>query len=124
MFRRLTPALVGAFFTFMPLTPSLPPDADALHATTTDIPVISATALASDSPPRAKLQTVQANALDSSLPIASSFEAAIGAASDAKLFIDHDMHERWPLTRGAMCQVIREVAQENRLPEPLFTRLI
>lgn len=58
------------------------------------------------------------------MSVASSFEAAIGAASDAKLFIDHDTLERRPLTQGALCQVIHEVAAENGLPEPLFTRLI
>jgi soluble lytic murein transglycosylase-like protein len=146
MYRRLPPALVCAYFAFVPFSPNQSTDADALHATAADASEISASAVASDSalrvkskkwqerasvpasssgsPPRAELQMVQTNAFDSSVPVASSFEAAIGAASDAKLFIDHDAQERRPLTRGAMCQVIREVAEENRLPEPLFTRLI
>jgi soluble lytic murein transglycosylase-like protein len=48
----------------------------------------------------------------------------IGDAEDAKLGLDYETIPAPELSREAMCQVLQEVAAENGLPEPLFTRLI
>jgi hypothetical protein len=48
----------------------------------------------------------------------------IGDAEDAKLGLNYETIPVPELSREAMCQVLQEVAAENGLPEPLFTRLI
>jgi len=57
--------------------------------------------------------------------VGPSFEAEIAGEADAK--IDAEAKQAapsQPLTRQAICQVAHEVAEENDLPVPLFTRLI
>jgi hypothetical protein len=74
--------------------------------------------------PRDKLQEMQPGPLARLTQIASSFDWEIGAASDANLRSESEGEPRRPLSRDAVCQVIHEVAAENNLPVPLFTRLI
>jgi hypothetical protein len=77
-----------------------------------------------DAAPRDKLQEMQPGPLSRLTEIASSFDWEIGAASDAHLRSENKGEPRLPLSREAVCQVIHEVAAENNLPVPLFTRLI
>jgi soluble lytic murein transglycosylase-like protein len=55
--------------------------------------------------------------------LGTSAAVGIGEAIDAELGGDL-RRPRAPLTREAVCYLMREVAVENELPEPLFTRLI
>ncbi len=56
--------------------------------------------------------------------LGSSAAIGIGEAIDAELGGDLKTKPPAPLTREAVCYLMREVAIENELPEPLFTRLI
>ena len=56
--------------------------------------------------------------------LGSSGASGIGEAVDAELGGDLKTKPPAPLTREAVCYLMREVAIENELPEPLFTRLI
>jgi hypothetical protein len=60
----------------------------------------------------------------SSAVLGPSLGAGIGGAQDAKLDLDYEELPAPELSREAMCQVMQEVATENGLPQPLFTRLI
>ena len=62
---------------------------------------------------------------DQAWAFGSSIEAAIGNERDAKINLESKQTvPSQPLTRESICQVLGEVAQENDLPRPLFTRLI
>jgi len=56
--------------------------------------------------------------------LGTSVAAGIGEAIDAELGGDLKSKPSSPLSREAVCYLMREVAIENELPEPLFTRLI
>jgi hypothetical protein len=62
---------------------------------------------------------------DQAWAFGSSIEAAIGSERDAKIDLESKQTvPSQPLTRESICQVLGEVAHENDLPRPLFTRLI
>src|SRR5690606_9152319 len=56
--------------------------------------------------------------------LGTSVAAGSGEAIDAELGGDLQSAPVRPLSREAMCYLMREVAIENELPGPLFTRLI
>lgn len=56
--------------------------------------------------------------------LGTSAAAGIGEAADAELGGDYKSEPARPLSREAVCYLMREVAIEYELPEPLFTRLI
>lgn len=133
MLRFLATALACAFASAVPYLPNessessgpvIAAAADDAELTDLRLPPQAASPASTDTPegfPR-EVRIARKSVASKVLP---AFAAAqIGAESDAKIDLDAKQDEPSELTRDTICQVLREVAAENGLPEPLFMRLI
>jgi soluble lytic murein transglycosylase-like protein len=136
MLRHLAPAFVCALLILIPSLPNqrskpapLPKISapatrgDDLAATTVAMQATQSARDASGYPHEVDMARLAAG--EQATAVGPSIEAAIGKERDAKINVESDQTSMsQPLTREAICQVLGEVAEENDLPAPLFTRLI
>ena len=140
MLRCLATALVCALFTITtpfvsnshnaPVGASKPSFSDIIADITGSVPGSSPPSETEKSVeaenPAARNERVTQQSLTARLVAAlgTSIAAGIGEAIDAELGGDLQSGPARPLSREAVCYLMREVAIENELPGPLFTRLI
>lgn len=132
MLRRFATALVCALLTVTTPFASNSHDASAGTGKPPDAAGDAAgseTASSTDSAPEtraARNERIVQQSLTARLvaTLGTSVAVGIGEAIDAELGGDLQSATVRPLSREAMCYLMREVAIENELPGPLFTRLI